>query len=86
MSVNGIHLYSKNLRKFVIIQINRSGVKSKEYVLPMAKDKAGGYTCKVTVGGVASSYSASSTITTTGLSLGILYGIGYTYCLMMLYT
>ena len=52
----------------------------------MAEDKAGGYTCKVTVGGVASSYSASSTITTTGLSLGILYGIGYTYRLMMLYT
>ena len=52
--------------------INRTGVASKEYVLPIDEDKAGEYTCKVTVGTAASSYSASSTISTTGLSLGIL--------------
>ena len=55
------------------MQIIRAGVASKEYVLPIAEDKAGSYACKVTVGSAASSYSvASSTITTTGLALGIL--------------
>ena len=60
------------LRKSERNHINRSGVTSKEYVLPSSQDKAGDYTCKVTVGDVASSYSASSPIKTTGLSFGIL--------------
>ena len=47
--------------------INRSSAKSTEYVLPIAEDKSGDYTCKVTIGTAASSESASSTISTTGL-------------------
>ena len=58
---------------YVTVLINRTGVTSKEYVLPIAEDKAGSYACKVTVGSAESSYSASSTIATTGLSLGIFY-------------
>ena len=64
----------KLLTKFIIIQINRTGVTSKDYVLPIAEDKAGSYYCKVTAGSAASSYSVTpSTITTTGLLLGIAY-------------
>ena len=62
----------------MIIQINRTGVTSKEYVLPITEDKAGGYTCKVTVGTAASSYSVTpSTISTTGSSLRIVYLVIY---------
>ena len=42
-------------------------------MLPIAEDKAGAYTCKVTVGTAVSAESASSAITTTGLSLGTLH-------------
>ena len=59
--------------KFIINQINRSTATNKEYVLPIAEDKAGAYTCKVTVGTAVSAESASSAITTTGLSLGTLH-------------
>ena len=47
--------------------IYRSSATSKEYVLPIDEDKAGDYTCKITVGAAASTESASSTIAATGL-------------------
>ena len=57
-----------------MLQINRPGVATKKYVLPISEDEAGGYTCKVTVGAAASSYSVTpSIVSTTGLSLEILY-------------
>ena len=59
------------LRKSERNHINRSGVTSREYVLSGSEDKAGDYTCKVTVGTVASSYSASSIITISGLNSAI---------------
>ena len=46
-------------------------------MLPIAEDKSGDYTCKVTVGAAASTESVSSIITTTGLSLGILHLYNY---------
>ena len=52
--------------------INSSWAISKEYELPIAEDRAGDYTCKVTVGAAVSAESASFTIATTGLSLGML--------------
>ena len=49
-------------------------------MLPIDEDKAGDYTCKLTVGTAASTESASSTITTTpGLSLGILHVLIFSY-------
>ena len=42
-------------------------------MLPIAEDKAGAYTCKVTVGTAVSAESASSAITTSGLSLRTLH-------------
>ena len=50
---------------------------SKEYELPIAEDRAGDYTCKVTVGAAVSAESASITIATTGLSLRILLLYNY---------
>ena len=57
--------------------INRSTATSKEYELPLAEDRAGDYTCRVTVGAAVSAESASYTITTTGLSLRILFLYNY---------
>ena len=63
-------IYAKN-------HINRSWAMSKEYELPIAEDRAGDYTCKVTVGAAVSAESASFTIATTGLSLRILLLYNY---------
>ena len=57
--------------------INRNIAINKEYELPIAEDKAGDYVCKVTVGVITSAESASSTISATGFSLGILHLYNY---------
>ena len=69
--------------KCIRSHINRSTATNKEYVLPIAEDKAGAYTCKVTVGTAVSAESASSAITATGFSLGTLHF--HRYILNMIY-
>ena len=48
-------------------------------MLGITEDKSGDYVCKVTIGNTTSTDSASISIKTTGLSLGILQLMIYSY-------
>ena len=51
----------------------RSNESGQTYVLPVTEDKAGDYTCEVTIGTAVSSYSAVVTVTATGFYILFLY-------------
>ena len=48
--------------------MNRSGATSITHILPTTTNNAGAYSCEVTVGTTVSSYSATTSITTTGFN------------------
>ena len=56
--------------KCTLYRSNQSG---QTYVLPVTEDKAGDYTCEVTIGTAVSSYSAVVTVTATGFYILFLY-------------
>ena len=56
----------------MILIIHRIGEESQTYILTIGDNKAGDYTCKVTIGGAASAESSAETISTTGFTFRLL--------------